>query len=222
MGNEHKSSTSTNKPITKIVHDVYYVVIMIDASHPEKAFVTTLDGTKAHNPVAEPGHALHYVVKNRVIQTVLSFGPRDSNVLNAVRGLATADCSIKNRVYAFRYNLTKDKAEKVIGATNKVRQNINSNKYLYSGITNDTCAETTLEILRPHIPNLPQGRGPTGTKQVYAASVITPYWLFEDYKKMGVKYKTYPTNTKRFSKSNSKKLKREIVITANRKDEVIW
>ena len=68
-------TAASDKPITELKTDIYYVVIMIDASHPEKALIKTLDGSTAHNPVAEPGHALHYIVKNGTIQSVLSFGP---------------------------------------------------------------------------------------------------------------------------------------------------
>lgn len=163
----------------------------------------------------------HYVVKNRVIQTVLSFGPRA--IYYVVIGLTIVDCSIKNMVYAFKYNLTKDKAEKIISETNKLRKQIDSNIYFYNGLTNDTCAETALQILRHFIPSLPKGKGLVGGYKVMIfAKAVTPYWLFEDFKKMRVQYKTYPTDNNLFTKSNPKKLEREIVITANRKDITIW
>lgn len=47
-------------------------------------------------------------------------------------------------------------------------------RILYSGITNDTCAETMLQILRPYVPELPKGKGKTGTYYVYIRAV-TPW-----------------------------------------------
>lgn len=38
------------------------------------------------------------------------------------------------------------------------------------------------QILRPYIPELPKGKGKTGTYYVYIEAV-TPYWLFDDFKK---------------------------------------
>jgi len=221
-----KGTTASNKPITEITTDIYYVVIMIDASHPEKALIKTLDGSTAHNPIAVPGHALHYVVKNGIIQSVLSFGPRSAAA--AAIGPATADCTMKNMVYAFKYNLTKVKAEKLIEETNSWRNLITNGsifskkgRIVYSGITNDTCAETMLQILRPYIPELPKGKGKTGTYYTYIHA-ITPYWLFDDLKKSGVPYKTYPIGEKYYTKEDPKKLINEILPEKNRRDEVIW
>ncbi|WP_111895826.1 hypothetical protein [Acinetobacter sp. MB5] len=221
-----KGTTASNKPITEIKTDIYYVVIMIDASHPEKALIKTLDGSTAHNPIAEPGHALYYVVKNGIIQSVLSFGPRSAAA--AAIGPATADCTMKNMVYAFKYNLTKVKAEKLIEETNSWRNLITNGsifskegRIVYSGITNDTCAETSLQILRPYIPSLPKGKGKTGTYYAYIHA-ITPYWLFDDLKKAGVPYKTYPIGEKYYTKEDPKKLINEILPEKNRRDEVIW
>ncbi|MFU9046034.1 hypothetical protein ACNAUY_06525 [Acinetobacter tibetensis] len=221
-----KGTTASNKPITEIKTDIYYVVIMIDASHPEKALIKTLDGSTAHNPIAEPGHALHYVVKNGIIQSVLSFGP--SSAAAAAIGPATADCTMKNMVYAFKYNLTKVKAEKLIEETNSWRNlitngNIFSKKgrIVYSGITNDTCAETMLQILRPYIPELPKGKGKTGTYYTYIHA-ITPYWLFDDLKKAGVPYKVFPTDRSKYTKDDPKKLKTSYIPVANDKDFLKW
>ena len=212
-------TAASDKPITELKTDIYYVVIMIDASHPEKALIKTLDGSTAHNPVAEPGHALHYIVKNGTIQSVLSFGP--SSAAAAAIGPATADCTMKKMVYAFRYNLTKDKAEKLIKETDKWRADIASYLILYSGVTNDTCAETMLEILRPYIPELPKGKGKTGTYYVYIRAV-TPYWLFEDYKKAGTPYKVYPSSSKRYTTEDPNKLLKEYVPQKDEEDPVQW
>ena len=219
-------TTASNKPITEIKTDIYYVVIMIDASHPEKALIKTLDGSTAHNPIAEPGHALHYVVKNGIIQSVLSFGP--SSAAAAAIGPATADCTMKNMVYAFKYNLTRVKAEKLIEETNSWRNLITNGsifskegRIVYSGITNDTCAETMLQILRPYIPELPKGKGKTGTYYVYIRAV-TPYWLFDDFKKAGTPYKSYPANPNKYTKDDPKKLKDSYVPTANDQDPITW
>jgi len=219
-------TTASNKPITEIKTDIYYVVIMIDAAHPEKALIKTLDGSTAHNPIAEPGHALHYVVKNGIIQSVLSFGP--SSAAAAAIGPATADCTMKNMVYAFKYDLTKVKAEKLIEETNSWRNLITNGsifskegRIVYSGITNDTCAETMLQILRPYIPELPKGKGKTGTYYVYIRAV-TPYWLFDDFKKAGTPYKVYPTDPGLYTIEDPKALTNFYVPVANRKDRVEW
>lgn len=221
-----QGTTQTGKPITNLIVDQYYVVIMIDASHPETAFVKTLDGSIAHNPVAEPGHALHYIVKNETILSVLSFGPRSAAA--AAIGPATADCTIKNMVYAFKYALAKVKAEKLIEETNSWRNLITKGsifskkgRIVYSGITNDTCAESMLQILRPYIPELPKGKGKTGTYYIYLRAV-TPYWLFEDYKKLGTSYKIYPNGSKRYTTEDPKKLLKEYVPLQGGKDPVEW
>lgn len=219
-------TTASDKPITELKTDIYYVVIMIDASHPEKALIKTLDGSTAHNPIAEPGHALHYIVKNGIIQSVLSFGP--SSATAAAIGPATADCTMKNMVYAFKYDLTKVKAEKLIEETNSWRNLITNGsifskegRIVYSGITNDTCAETMLQILRPYIPELPKGKGKTGTYYVYIRAV-TPYWLFEDYKKAGTPYKVYPSSSKRYTTEDPNKLLKEYVPQKDEEDPVQW
>ncbi|TCB82314.1 hypothetical protein [Acinetobacter sp. ANC 4173] len=221
-----KGVTKPNKPITEVKVDNYYVVIMIDASHPEKALIKTQDGSTAHNPIAEPGHALHYIVKNGIIQSVLSFGP--SSAAAAAIGPATADCTMKNMVYAFKYNLTKVKAEKLIEETNSWRNLITNGsifskegRIVYSGITNDTCAETMLQVLRPYIPELPKGKGKTGTYSVYIRAV-TPYWLFDDLKKAGTPYKIYRIGEKYYTKEDLKKLIDPYLPKKNQRDAVIW
>ena len=219
-------TTASDKPITELKTDIYYVVIMIDASHPEKALIKTLDGSTAHNPIAEPGHALHYIVKNGIIQSVLSFGP--SSATAAAIGPATADCTMKNMVYAFKYDLTQVKAEKLIEETNSWRNLITNGsifskegRIVYSGITNDTCAETMLQILRPYIPELPKGKGKTGTYYVYIRAV-TPYWLFDDFKKAGTPYKVFPTDPSKYTKEDPKKLIKEYVPAMNDLDYIKW
>jgi len=206
---------------------------MIDAAHPEKAFgyrKYLIDGVvKYHTPlpgVGDPGHMLYYVVKNGVIQSVYSFGPRSA--IYAAIGPATADCTVKTVGYFFRFNITKEKAEKLIAETNRQRTAIAQGKILYNGLVNDTCASTGLENLKPYIPNLPEGRGNVGMGNVGALKrfeilkLITPYWLFEDFKKAGTPYKIYPTDKILYRKEDPKTLVRPYTIKANDKDYIKW
>ncbi len=237
---QNQAVTSANKPITTTVYDSYYVVLMVDASHPKVAFkrkakVTPSAGLEGssmeiidyHNPIppgGDPGHMLYYVVKNKVIQVVYSLGPRDSsNSLNGILGLATADCSMKAMCYAFKFNITKDKALNLINDTNQKRQLIADGKLKYNALVNDTCASTALDILRTYLPQLPKGKGPTGTGGI-TVNAVTPYWLFEDFKKAGTPYRIYPTNPLLYTKEDSKKLKENkyIIFKANSTDEVKW
>ena len=228
---QDKATTAKGKPTTTATYDVYYVVIMVDASHPENALKkTTYKGVMYityHNPIppgGDPGHMLYYVVKNGIIQAVYSLGPRDSsNAINGVYGLATADCSMKAMCYAFKFNLTKDKALKLINDTNNKREEISDGKLKYNALKNDTCASTALAILRPYLPNLPKGKGPTGTNGIII-NAVTPYWLYDDFKKLGTPYKTFPTNRKLYTKIDPKKLLEEkyIIFKAGDKDEVLW
>ena len=96
-------------------------------------------------------------------------------------------------------------------------------RIVYSGITNDTCAETMLQILRPYIPELPKGKGKTGTYYVYIRAV-TPYWLFEDFKKIGIPYKVYPNldDPYKYTQDDPKKLIDSYVSAANEKDRIKW
>lgn len=223
---QDKVTTAKGKPTTTATYDVYYVVIMIDASHPENAFgmistPTVWFGQKYHNPVEEPGHALYYVVKNGIIQAVLSFGPNTAS--DAIWGQGTPDCTMKNMVYAFKYNLTKEKGINLIKETEDWREKIISGKEKYKALTNDTCAETALQILRPFIPNLPKGNGLVGGYKVMIfAKAVTPYWLFEDLKKEGRAYKTYPTEIEKYTKDDPKKLVSEFLPQKNIKDPVQW
>lgn len=219
-----------NKPITEIKKDIYYVVIMIDAAHPEVAFKTTsFRGIKKiyHNPIppgGDPGHALYYVVKNGVIKSVLSLGPRNpEHALNGVRGLATADCSMKAMCYAFRFILTKEKALKLINETVQWRNRIEEGEEKYNALVNDTCAATVVEILRSYLPNLPNGKGSTGAGG-FMVNAITPYWLFDGFKKAGTPYRIYPTNKFLYTKDDPKKLlpDKYKIFYACSPDEVLW
>ena len=78
-----------------------------------------------------------------------------------------------------------------------------------------------LKILRPYISDLPKGKGKTGTYHVYLKAV-TPYWLFDDYKKIGTPYKIYPTDPSRYTKDDPKALKNFYVPEANKKDLLEW
>ena len=78
-----------------------------------------------------------------------------------------------------------------------------------------------LEILRPYISDLPKGKGKTGTYHIYLKAVI-PYWLFDDYKKIGTPYKVYPTDLSRYTKDDPKKLIKEFIPAMNDADYIKW
>ncbi len=220
------ATATDEKPVTVITADNYYVVIMIDASHPENAFgrihtPSIFIGQKYHNPVEEPGHALYYVVKNGIIQTVLSFGPKTAS--DAVWGEGTPDCTMKNMVYAFKYNLTAEKSINLIKETETWREKIMSGKEKYKAVTNDTCAETVIQILKPFISTLPKGKGLVGGyKLLLFAYAVTPYWLFEDYKEASTSYKIYPIGQRFYTREDPKKLIDEFLPKKNDADFVKW
>ncbi len=232
MGGVQKNgvgNTQKDKPVSQIKTDIYYVVIMIDASHPENAIykietVNAMGGREdvlVHNVPKIPGHALYYVVKNKIIESVLSFGP--TSAVSAIRGQGTPDCSMKNMCYAFKFDLNKAKGEKLVTVTEEWRQKIISGKEKYAAIFNDTCAETVLQILKPFIPSLPEGRGNVGGGGIIIISgVITPYWLFDDFKKAGAPYKVYPIDKSRYTTEDPKKLIREFVPAMNDLDNIKW
>lgn len=53
---------------------------------------------------------------------------------------------------------------------------------------------------------------------------MTPYWLFEDLKKMGLSYKVFPPLEKKmlYMEGDQKKLKNPKIYIAGKTDEIEW
>ena len=68
---------------------------------------------------------------------------------------------------------------------------------------------------------MPKGKGKTGTYYVYIR-VVTPYWLFNGFKKSGVSHKIFPIDKSRYTTEDPKKLIREFVPAMNDLDNIKW
>jgi hypothetical protein len=178
------TSPTKNTERKEVRVDDYYVVVGFEVNNPE-AFVNDVQDLGAHSLAYGNGfgHAFFYIVKNRVVSKVFSFGPsgvgkvgwfdagagdtEPSNkynsapikdgVKNARPG--TPDYGISEVVKAFKIPLTLKQGISLERETEEMRQKIIKGKQKYTVYMNDTCAETARDVLSEAGIDTPGGKG---------------------------------------------------------------
>lgn len=166
-----QSSKIENKNRTQVLLDDYYVVIGFEVNNPN-AFKN-----KVHDLAIDYGHAFFYIVKNKLISMVFSFGPGtigkfgwfndggESKIPAPLKDgysnsrLGTADYEITEPVKAFKIKITAAQGAALEAATKKARDEIFQRKIMYTAYVNDTCAETAKEVLSEAEIDNPSGLG---------------------------------------------------------------
>lgn len=189
-----QTSPIENKIRAQVSLDTYYIVVGFEVNNP-KAFVDEI-----HDLAQDYGHAFFYLVKNKTIKSLFSFGPAGmgkfgllnrggamTSVKNGVQNgrPATADYGITEPVKAFKMGLTKRQAEMVEHEVKKIRIEIYSGSVEYSALVNDTCAETAKEVLDDADVQTPKGSGwikHSSKLSVAVAYAVNPYQWHNDFK----------------------------------------
>lgn len=194
IGRAQTTPTAMTKR-TEVKVDDYYLVIGFEVNKT-LAFVREI-----HDLGVDYGHAFFYLVKNKHIHKVFSFGPRAAGKTglfkdgysNARPG--TPDYAITEHVRAFRFRLTQVQAKQLEVEMDKTREEIKSGKYLYNARVNDTCAESAKEVLEDADIDTPSGSGKikdSSKLSFVLVSAVNPYQWHHNIKKAGhieVKYK---------------------------------
>lgn len=172
---------STTTPTTDIERkevkvDDYYVVVGFEVNSPA-AFIGDVQDL-----AVDYGHAFFYVVKNKQVSKLMSFGPAgagkvgwgnkgNSALPNAYNTGAflkdgyqnarpgTPDYGITELVTAFKIPLSIKEGIKLESETEKIRARIIGGKQQYTAYMNDTCAETARDVLVSADIDTPSGSG---------------------------------------------------------------
>lgn len=190
----------------KVTVDDYYLVVGFEVNIPAAYKDNTQD------LAIDYGHAFFYVVKDRIIVSVFSFGPSgpgkigwlDKGGDGARRNLynsgalikdgyknsrpATADYHITENVRAFKIKLTREQGIKVVKNVTIARQKIDKGEMLYTAIFNDTCAEEAKDLLDEAGIETPKGSGLVKYSTIAPFSLahgVNPYSWHNDFKKSG-------------------------------------
>ncbi len=170
------TSPTENTRRKEVAVDDYYVVVGFEVNDP-KAFVNDVQDLGI-----DYGHAFFYVVKNRVVVRVFSFGPagagkvgwfnqgnaENPNAYNRGAVLkngyqnsrpGTADYRITDKVSAFKIPIGISQGVQLIKATDKARSEIANGRQRYTAYMNDTCAETARDIIGSAGIDTPSGSG---------------------------------------------------------------
>ncbi|WP_374584860.1 hypothetical protein [Pseudoduganella sp.] len=201
-------STTTdpkNKVRKEIELDDYYLVVGFEVNKPD-AFK---DNT--HDLAIDYGHAFFYIVKNKIITKVFSFGPAGlgktgwlgngeligrngynrgaiikDGYMNARPG--TPDYAITETVKAFKVALTPQQGKALEEETDSARKEILEGEQQYTAYINDTCAETAREILDEAGVSTPSGSGKVKNSSVASFSIayaVNPYMWHHNFRKSG-------------------------------------
>jgi hypothetical protein len=170
-------TTPTSKTERKEVKvDDYYVVVGFEVNNPS-AFVDDVQDL-----AIDYGHAFFYLVKNKEVFKLFSFGPKGAgkvgwlgrgsneapNAYNTGAFLkngfqnarpGTADYGISEKVTAFKVPLSPRQGKTLEAATDRARDDVSSGKQKYTAYMNDTCAETARDVLSEAAIDTPSGSG---------------------------------------------------------------
>lgn len=172
-------STTTPTTDTKrkeVTVDDYYVVVGFEVNKPSAFTDEVLD------LAIDYGHAFFYVVKNKEVSRLFSFGPsgagktgwldkgdsRNPNAYNTGALLkngyqnarpGTPDYGISELVTAFKVPLTTSQGIKLEVETDKVRGEIVAGRQKYAAYMNDTSAEIARDVLDSAGVDTPSGSG---------------------------------------------------------------
>jgi hypothetical protein len=208
-----RSTTSSpdNKKRAEVKVDDYYVVVGFEVNNASAFKDDTQD------LAIDYGHAFFYVVKNKVIVKLLSFGPGGAGKTGwfnrgsseAPNGYNTgafikdgyqnsrpgdADYPITETVKAFKINLTQKQGTDLVAVTENARKDIKSGKQRYTAYLNDTCAETARDILKKASITTPSGSGKVKHSDIVSfpiAYAVNPYMWHHNFKKEGKTEVTY-------------------------------
>lgn len=200
------TTTDPKNEVRKEVElDDYYVVIGFEVNNPA-AFK---DNT--HDLAIDYGHAFFYIVKNRIISKLFSFGPggmgkngwfdkgsrTERNAYNFGAVLkdgyknsrpGDADYPISETVKAFKIALTPKQGKDLETETDAVRKDVRSGKQRYTAYVNDTCAETARDILTKAKISTPSASGKvkhSGIIGIPVAYAANPYMWHHNFKQSG-------------------------------------
>lgn len=205
-------STTTptqNKQRKEVRLDEYYVVVGFEVNKTA-AFVN-----ETQDLGVDFGHAFFYLVKNNTLTHLLSFGPTEIGKVgwldkgrenstynigalikdgskNARKG--TPDYGITEQIKAFKVPITIGQAKKLEMETASMRAKILSGKVKYTAYLNDTCAETSRDVLGAAGIETPSGSGAvkhSGLINWPVAYAVNPYMWHSNFKKAGNKEVTY-------------------------------
>jgi hypothetical protein len=195
-----QSTLTENKNRAQVQLDDYYVVIGFEVNKPD-AFKD-----KVHDLSVDYGHAFYYIVKNKSISMVFSFGPDGDgkngwlnrgqnkyipaplkNGINNSRP-GTPDYIISEPVKAFRIKISTKQGVALEAITKEAREDVKTGKIQYSAFLNDTCAETARELLADADIDNPSGSGTVKHSRVMPVSVpwvTNPYMWHHNFVKSG-------------------------------------
>lgn len=181
--------------IAEVRLDSYYLVVGFEVNN-ETAFQN-----ETHDLAFDYGHAFFYIVKNRQIVMVLSFGPTKGQIESGkfakdnqnkddthLPRLGTPDYRIYETVRAFKINLSIEEASRLMEKTAKMREAIKEKRVKYSAIINDTCAETAKEVLDDAGIVTPSGSGKIKHSEIVnfpLAYAVNPYKWYHNFKRAG-------------------------------------
>lgn len=215
--NGEKHTTDTNKPLTNVKINKYYVVVGTEANatYAYKEEKITLSSKNAKHqylsgPFLDWGHAFFYVVENENILSFFSFGPSGGKKLgeNKIIGNAsTCQYPISEVSQLYILNISENEANKIKVEVNKVYKGSNnqyynseteeweqkaSNDKKYRAVTNETCAKEAYKILNAVLGNkIPDAKGYV---KMYGISkkAICPYAWNEHLLGSKLKHFSYP------------------------------
>lgn len=207
-------STTTDPSNTdrkEVELDDYYVVVGFEVNHPD-AFKD-----KIHDLGIDYGHAFFYIVKNKKVSKLFSFGPGGRGKVGWLdkgnqlvpngydRGAAIkdgyqnsrpgdADYAITETVKAFKVPLSQKQGIDLEAETDAVRKKIRDGKQRYTAYINDTCAETARDILTDANVSTPEGAGKikhSGIAPFSVAYAVNPYMWHHNFKESGAAEATF-------------------------------
>jgi hypothetical protein len=200
--NSKKKTVTTSKdhPTTTVPYTQHSVVVGFEVNQP-KAFkcvkikneIPSYDGFGSasrfmsddctHDLNIDTGHAFFYLVKNDKVTKFFSFGPADPEGAKLLaRNPGSPDFGIGEETKLFRIPLSEKQYDALMKDTEAVRQKISSKDIFYTPLINDTCAEEARDILKAHIPNLPEGSSKIEYADTKVAIAVNPYMWHKNFK----------------------------------------
>jgi hypothetical protein len=199
-------TTPTSKTERKEVKvDDYYVVVGFEVNNPS-AFVDDVQNLDVSHG-GDYGHAFFYVVKNKLITKVFSFGPSgkgkvgwfDQGSRYSVTNTGalikdgyksarpgTPDYGVTEKITAFKIALTHNQGRRLEVETDSLRSKIDSGKQKYTVWVNDTCAETARDLLSSAGVETPSGSGwikYSGLLDKGSVYAVNPYMWAKNFSK---------------------------------------
>jgi hypothetical protein len=216
-----KTSEIANTKRKEIKTDIYYVIVGFEVNDLD-AYVN-----EVHDLGKGYGHAFFYVVKNSKVTRMFSFGPAGDgkagwfdqggmdrgqthpapNLWNtgalikdgaASTRPGTPDYRIDGATRLFKISLTQATYDKLLVSTDYMRGRIQSGAEKYTAWLNDTCAETSRDVLISAGIANPEGSGKVKNGAFSIPSAVNPYKWHDNFKKAGFKEVRFEMSTIRW------------------------